>query len=362
VNWVHPPLAKEIMGLGWLILTKLLGIVAEPTVFRLVSALFGLWALQAVRAWMRALGFSETAAHAAVWLTGFNFIWFVQSRTAMLDIFYVAFSLWGTFYIYTAPKFSPRTSRRRLLIGGVLLGAALSSKWAALPFCAVALFYALRNPRRDGVGVASAVGLTLFTYWATFIPMAFLKERPIELGGFIRAHETMLGGFDSIAAANHPYLSHWWEWPTLLRPMWFMYEQHNGMDQGIWESGNPLLFWVALPCLVAILWFALKKKEQGALGLALLYWIPLLFWAVAPRKLQMFYYYLAPSFMVGPIVVWAHEKLNQRYFQDRFRSWVLIGFTALCALLFFYFLPIMDARELQPGLYLKRYMWFRNWI
>jgi dolichyl-phosphate-mannose--protein O-mannosyl transferase len=311
---------------------------------------------------MRALGFNERAANAALWLTGFNFIWFVQSRTAMLDVYYVAFSLWGALYIYTAPNFAARVCRRKLLLGGVLLGAALSCKWAALPFCAVALFFAIRNPGRDFVGTAYAVGLSLVTYWATFIPMAFLKERPITLGGFFQAHETMVGGFSSIAAANHPYLSHWWEWPLLLRPMWFMYEQRNGMDMGIWESGNPLLFWAALPFLVGILWFAFKEKDRGAEGLALLYWIPMLFWIVAPRKLQMFYYYFAPSFFVGPILVWAHERLNERYLKDRFRGWVLIGFTALCALLFFYFLPIMDAREIPAGLYLKRYMWFRNWI
>ena len=124
-------------------------------------------------------------------------------------------------------------------------------------------------------------------------------------------------------------------------------------------GGNPALYWVTFPLLFLILWAAIARRDRAARALALLYWVPLLFWAVTPRKLQMFYYYLPPSMMLAPIAVWAHE----RYYRDfrETRGWLLWGFVLLCGLAFIYFLPVMDARSLPAGRY-HTYMWFRSWI
>src|SRR5579871_408391 len=84
LNFEHPPLGKLIFGAFWWVFTDRLHLLGEPTVFRVASVLAGLAALWAVRAWMLELGFGGAAAAAAMWLTGFNFLWFVQSKIAML--------------------------------------------------------------------------------------------------------------------------------------------------------------------------------------------------------------------------------------------------------------------------------------
>jgi dolichyl-phosphate-mannose--protein O-mannosyl transferase len=89
--------------------------------------------------------------------------------------------------------------------------------------------------------------------------------------------------------------------------------------------------------------------------------VPLLFWVVSPRKLQLYYYYLPSSMWVGPIVAWAHERAQDTWPLRRAHGWLLAGFVVLCGLTFLYFLPIMDGRALPAGSF-QRYMWLFSWI
>jgi hypothetical protein len=152
LNWVHPPGAKLIMGAGWALFTRKLHLLGEPTVFRCVAVVFGLWTLWAVGAWMTALAFRPGAVTIAVWLTGFNFLWFVQSKTAMLDIFYVAFALWGLLDVWRG------RSTAEYARGWIFLGISLSCKWAAAPFLLLAFAAGGRSTAaRVAGGIAAAV-------------------------------------------------------------------------------------------------------------------------------------------------------------------------------------------------------------
>lgn len=351
LNWVHPPLAKLIMGVFWVVFTKVLAILPEPGVFRVAAIVFGLLSLWSVRAWMLALGFAESPAVIAVWLTGFNFLWFVQSKTAMLDIFYLAMALWGLLYVY-----KPGTKKSRLFYWGwALLGFSMAAKWAAAPFIALAFVIAAR-PLKERVFGLLVCGVA---YIICFFPLAFLHTGAVPVTELWSYHLRMLSGFDSIASVDHPYVSHWWEWPTLARPMWYTFESSPEGEHCIWAGGNPVLYWAALPLIGVMLYWAIARRDRAARMLSVLYWVPLLFWAVVPRSLQMYYYYLPSSLWVGPIVVWAHQRFYAELRATQ--GWLLIGFTLLCAVAFIYFLPIMDARALPQWRFLQ-YMWLRSWI
>jgi dolichyl-phosphate-mannose--protein O-mannosyl transferase len=145
--------------------------------------------------------------------------------------------------------------------------------------------------------------------------------------------------------------------------MWYFFQRDaaGGIERGVWAGGNPLLYWVALPLLPLAAWLAIKRRDPAARMLVLLYGVPLLFWAVSPRRTQFYYYYLPSSMWVGPVVAWAHERARPAVPDRLARSWLLAAFVVLCGLTFFYFLPIMDGRVLPAGRYL-RYMWLRSWI
>lgn len=124
----------------------------------------------------------------------------------------------------------------------------------------------------------------------------------------------------------------------------------------MWAGGNPLLHACGLPATAWLTWRALRRGAgQAERAIALLYWAPIAFWAAMPR-MQLYYYYLPSSLWLGPAVVWALLAAIPR---PRAARVAVIGFTAACAALFLWFLPILDGR-LHAGSY-ARYMWLVRW-
>jgi dolichyl-phosphate-mannose--protein O-mannosyl transferase len=343
LNWEHPPLSKWILGLGGRLLTAL-G-VGELAAFRCVAAAFGIWALASVAGFMRELRFPAWAAQAAVWLTGANVLWFVQSRTAMPDVFAIAFALAGLLRVRRGGDGAGPW------IGWAELGLAMACKWSIAPLCVLAVLWSDGGVRRRAAGVA----LSLVAYAVPFLPLALLAQNATPPLDFFGYQLRMLDGFGRVDLTRHPYSSRPWQWPTLLRPLWYHYEPSALGDRYVWAGGNALLHAVALPATLLV---GLRALRRGAAAsdraVALLYWAPLLFWAALPRA-QLYYYYLASSLWLGPAVVAAALPLR------RLRPALVIGLlTVACVALFLWFLPILDARPAAPGSY-GRYMWLRSW-
>jgi dolichyl-phosphate-mannose--protein O-mannosyl transferase len=345
LNWEHPPLAKWILGLGGRLLADGLRLVPEPGVYRIITAAFGLWALLSVAGFLRDLGFAEWATQSAVWLTGLNFLWFVQSRTAMLDVFSVAFALAGLRRVRRGgPGIGP-------FIGWAALGLAMACKWSAAPFCILAVFWARAPMRRRAAGVTVAI----LAYVLPFLPLALLARDATPVSAIATYQVRMLQGFGAVDLGPHPYASRFWQWPTLLRPMWYHFEHSAAGERYVWAGGNPLLFACALPATVWIAVCALRRRAPEAdRAVALLYWAPLVFWAVMTR-MQVYYYFLPCSLWLGPAVVWAVLRLARQ----RARM-ALILLTTACAALFIWFSPIFDGRLEPAGTY-ERYMWLVRW-
>ncbi|BDG10729.1 phospholipid carrier-dependent glycosyltransferase [Anaeromyxobacter paludicola] len=345
LNWEHPPLGKWLLGLGARLL-EALHLASEPAAFRVVAFAFGLWALLSVGGLLRDLGFAGWAAEAAVWLTGLNFLWFVQSRTAMLEPFSAAFALAGLRRVRRGGDgASP-------WVGWALLGLAMASKWSAAPLCALAALWSPWPLRRRVAGVALAV----LAYALPFAPLALLAKDATPLSGIPAYQLKMLEGFSRVDLSTHPYHSRFWQWPTLLRPAWYHFQRVAGGERYVWGGGNPLLFALALP---ATLWLGLRalsrRASRAERQLALLYWGQLLFWAALPR-MQIFYYFYPASLWLGPAVVWALLRLAPA----RAARPAAVALVAACAALFLWFSPLFDGRLEPPGTY-GRYMWTVRW-
>jgi dolichyl-phosphate-mannose--protein O-mannosyl transferase len=315
---------------------------------RAISAAFALWALLSVAGMVRDLGLGEGAAQLAAWLTGVNVLWFVQGRTAMPDVFYVAFALAGVRRVRRGGE-GPGP-----WIGWAELGLAMACKWAAAPLCLAGFLLAREPPWRRLAGVAVAVG----AYALPFLPLALLARDATPVTGLVAYQLRMLEGFGRVELASHPYASRPWQWPTLLRPAWYHFESGPGGERCVWAGGNPLLFAVALP---ATLWLAVAALRRGAGApertLALLYWAPLLFWQFLGRT-GVFYYFLASSLWLGPAVAWAALRLLPG--RRRLALGVLGALAAACGALFLWFTPVLDGRREPPGTY-HRYMWTDRW-
>ena len=89
LNPMHPPLAKQMIALS------IRGFGDNPLGWRYPATLFGALAIVAVYFCGLALFAAQGPAIAAALIAFFNQMLFVQSRIAMLDIFSLAFALFG---------------------------------------------------------------------------------------------------------------------------------------------------------------------------------------------------------------------------------------------------------------------------
>ena len=285
-----------------------------------------------------------------------------MSRTALLDLTLSFFLLaaFGAFVIDrdvgrkrsadrldefhgagTGPSLGFRPWR---VVGGILLGCALATKWNALFFIVafglLIVFWDVsarrvagaRSPwlgmlRRDALpAFASVVPVALVTYlatwsgwlatstgyyrdWADDHPPGPLRLLPDWLGnltpGPIRSlwhYHAEAFSFHSDLTSQHPYESHPGGWLVLARPVSFFYEEYGKGEMGcdvdrcareVIALGNPVIWWGAIVGLLLMVWLLISRRDwrAGAILTAVAAgWLPW-FWYADHNGRTMFYFY-----------------------------------------------------------------------
>lgn len=340
---VHPPMGKLVIGLGM----KLVG-ADDPVGWRIAVALLGVGTvLLTTRAATRLTRSTALGAVAglAVAIDGQGI---VHSRVALLDgpltFFLVAAfaallvdrdrarerlarrtaaadaaELWGRW----GPRLGWRPWR---LLAGLMMAAAVSTKWSALYFLAAwglaTVAWDLAARRRaglrwwpglvlDGVPAFLAlVGTTALGYllswtgwlmssggwgrqWAVEHPGEGVSWLPEGLRSLAHYHRTMWD-FHVGLTSEHSYQSHPAGWLLQLRPTSFYYRSPEpaleacGAEKcsaAITAIGNPLLWWLGAIALVVAVWWVLRRRDGVALaaltGVAA-GWLPWLQYAERP--------------------------------------------------------------------------------
>lgn len=342
-NPEHPPLAKAIMAIG----IRLFG--DAPLGWRFFSTVAGalcVWALFAIA--RRVLGAARPAAVA----TGFaivNFLLFIQSRIAMLDIYMAAFLLAGAALLMAGWA---RRDWGRIAGAGLLMGAAAACKWGAVPFVAIAcLALLLRPPRRLSAPLLLGAA-SLIAYFAAFIPALFVRHEPLPPSALLTRQWEMYRA-QTQSYPPHPYQSAAWGWPLDLRPIWYLYEPVEGVWRSVFLVGNPIVFWAGLAAVAGCLVLGLRRRAPALLAPAGLWLASYGVLLLIPKKIGFLYYYLLPSLFLGLAIVALAQALRRR--------WVAEGLLALAALLFVYYYPALSAAPLEGGEAFKRYALLPGW-
>ena len=297
-------------------------------------------------------------AGAAVVLDGSMF---AQARIGMNDIYVTAFIVAAWYFIVAA-----HAPRRRaifdVLIAGVLLGLAVSAKWAGV--------YTLA-----GVFVAS-VAVTAYAYErgrpGTGGPLDLLAGRgrnaALLFGSFavipavlyLAAYRPWFGGpmqpygwnlweltqqmywYHSSLTSPHCAGAPWWSWPLDLKPVYWYFGQSGGGANGyIYDAGNPILFWAALPAAAICAGLAIRTRSAtlGLIGLAFLAqyaaWIPI------SRVLFFYHFFTALPFYLLLLAV------SLALLWERRRRVVLV-YGAIAAAAFVIFYPFVSGMPI-PG-------------
>lgn len=393
-NYEHPPLAKFLIAIG----LKWLG--DQPTGWRIVNAIFGAWTLAGLHLIACSLfTWRRTAVFATV-LTGFNMLFYVQSRIAMLDGFMVAFLVWGLFFLLEAIKRERAPDSPPSLpvtpwwaASGVCIGLATACKWMGIVGWGAAGLWtlwamhqlhsdrSLEERARAGLRIAiSLILLPLVAYFATFLPFyTFQLKEPWNWLELFRAQARMWDGQLRVVS-DHPYHSSWLTWPWMTRPIWFVFDKElakPGTVRGVLMIGNPAVMWPGLVALIGCLGaaFTSRFKRERQLGVFIAgAWLFLYFsWGLIPRKISFYYYYYPAALFLSFALAAVFETLAGAS-QAAISGWtealrlrqarvefVQLIYAGIVIGLFLHFLPILAAFRI-PGDAFRQWMWLKSWI
>ena len=367
-NLEHPPLGKQLIALGMMLFGD------GPLGWRIMPLAFGTLALVSA---MRAMWFASQSRAVSVLtgvflVTGFPLL--VHSRIAMLDIFMVGFAFLALWMCVAAVR-ENETARWRLGIAGAALGAAMATKWNAVPLALVPglAFLAARawragwhfvDTRRGwpigGMPLWEAaiwLGLVpLAVYALAFWPFMLFDRVPGEPTGLIDLHRQMLALQQSPVEA-HTYQSNWPQWIGNWRAIWYLYEMSDGAQRGVLLIGNPLSSLAMLPALAWCGWAALKQGRRDAGGVLVLYLVTLALWVVAPKPVQFYYHYFLPHCFGMAALALAVDHL----WRGRAERVLPIAIVAGMAAMFAWFYPILTAAPLDSEGAFTRWAWIDSW-
>ncbi|MCT2398666.1 phospholipid carrier-dependent glycosyltransferase [Novosphingobium mangrovi (ex Huang et al. 2023)] len=359
LNPEHPLFAKALIAAG----IALFG--DNPLGWRLPGALCGTLGIVAVY-WIAIHVFADRrAALATALLVLFNQTYFIQARIAMLEMPMMAFLLIGAGCLFHAGKAGGEW-RRWAMVGAVCMGLATGSKWLAAPYAGLYVLLACRLTWKRATCESTArslfcirEGLTLslimgIVYLATFLPLFFSRQAPMTLAGLIPFQFKMLA-LQRGSLAPHPYQSSWWQWPLMLRPIWYLFEKREGAYQAVLLVGNPVLYWSGLLAGLAILSGWMKSRSGAAIGCTALFAGSVLMWAVIPKQIGFFYYYNFSAIILCFVAVAFLMALGSR--GERMLHW----YVSASALAFLYFLPIISASQLPTDDTWTQWVWMKSW-
>jgi dolichyl-phosphate-mannose-protein mannosyltransferase len=368
LNPMHPPLAKQMIALS------IRSFGDNPLGWRYPATLFGALAIVAVYFCGLALFAAQGPAIATALISFFNQMLFVQSRIAMLDIFSLAFGLFGIAAFIQGYKQS--RPQRWFALSGVFLGLSAACKWSGLfplavciaMIAAIRLLQGWRTQFSDGNSsdwyrpdLWPDFRLLHFSACFVLIPsvvylVSFIPVYGFSISDLWEAQRRIFGDNTTSAFSAHTYMSAWPSWPFLVRPVWYLFDK-IGDDEisAVVFLGNPVVLWAALPAFVVVLrdWVVTRRTEPFLL--MSFYLGPYLAWALLPRVVGFIYYYLPSATFASLLLVYVLRRGNAP-------RWLLWAFVAVAGASFAVMLPITAAFVGTSMQTFNRLMLFQNWI
>lgn len=362
-NWTSPPLGRMLIGVG----ISLFGY--EPWGWRIMSVIFGALSLNAMFSLGLIFFTSEWVALEIVALCFLNQILFVQSRIGMLDIFMFSLMAWGLVFFF---KNRQNPHPRNLVLAGVFFGLAMAAKWFAIVpalFCYVLYFIEKKKEKKRGSFKLSklywiaAPAVAYFGIYAFILGMGHPKYATPLSAPSATSSGSVYGVLDLIplqwemlktqiayGKPDHPLASSWYSWPLSWGKFWYRntVTEVNGTKyfSGILLFGNPLVLWLGFLSVGVAIYAWIKKKNQTAKIISLLYLVLFLSWIIIPRKTMYIFYYFPAAMMLSLSLVFAFQ-----YFKVPVRT--RLSFLVACAIIFCYFYPLLSfvSVPLESGLY-----------
>ncbi len=319
-DWLHPPLAKLIQAGSVLIFGD------NSFGWRFPSAVFGTLAVFGVYYLALAVTKKPAIALLAAAIFSLDNLQLTMSRIAMNDIFVTAFILFALAFFY----------KKHWFLTALFTGLAIGTKHSAALLFPIFFIWAIRQKEKL-IKLWPLVILPPLIYLLAFSQF-WLQGHSVKQ--FIDLHKQIYY-YQTHLEATHSYQSAAWQWPLLIRPVWFHVDYQPETIANIYNLGNPVIFWLGLMALTAV-------GPYGFLALSYLgLWLPFLF---SPRIMFLHHYLPALAVLTVILAAWL-GKLSPG----------AIKITLLIiALTFIFFYPINTALPL-PTNWLKYWFLLSSW-
>lgn len=360
-EWTHPPLGKQLIAIGiwlfgdnpfgWRFSSAVFGGIALFIVYRLGLSLTGRWLVGALAAGLLLI----------------DGLFYVQSRTGMVDIHILVFTtsvLWAFLWYLRLPINAPwKDVFLRLGVLGLLIGCAFATKWNGIygaAFVILALLVRLGWLWYQSARPSSTVpplrfadfrnNLIAMPICLVLIPAAVYMASYAQMFWFgygfadwVEIQRQMFH-YHTHLEATHKYMSQFWEWPLALMPVWYGTEPGGENTTGyVFANVNPILAWAMVPAMLyviylwwkdrAVTWAPLLVLSIGFLG----QW---LVWAASPR--MSFVYHFLPAVPFGVLAI---AIVLEHWLRQPGRVWKVpaIAYIVIALVMFIWLFPIYSA-------------------
>lgn len=405
----HPPLGKVFMS--WCI--RLMGMT--PFAWRFAGALCGVLMVPAIYLLAKTLLGSTLWAGLCALLLSADCMHFTQTRIATIDSFPVLFMMLMFLFMARWMKMSYYHQRLRdtfvpLALSGVFMGLAIASKWIGC-YGAVGLavlffsrfiglwrqgLYAQRHRDEDPAFVRAAdtfkakgirTILACFVFFV-FVPVAiyvlsyipYLRaygEIKWNLTTFARIWDAQVLMFDyhKNLVAEHYFASPWYEWPLIVKPMWYYNADFKGagMASSILSFGNPAVWWTGLAGILFVLCYSVYRNALPALRvlpgrededdcampvIAVGFLSAYLPWVLVSRLTFIYHYFASVPWIIIATALGLKYLARHR----RRLAYVLAAVLSVAAVaLFIGFYPLASGVEV-PRAWCDAMNWFKGWM
>ena len=346
----HPPLGKVLLAGS----IALLGM--DPLAWRLPGTLFGI----AMIPLMYLLAFRLFRDRFWAWLAALflavDFLHFTQTRIGTVDGYVMLFVLSAYYWMlrwYQESAENRGTPLWCLVFSGVSIALAMATKWigiyagvglAALFACGCIALGRDWLRRQGGrtliVCLAAFVAVPVAVYIAAYLPQMQVTHEGLQA---VIDNQTSMWNYHTQLKATHPYSSPWYEWPLMIKPIWY-YSGSAAVPPGevstIVALGNPVVWWGGTAAFLLALAGLFRRPRDAAAwfivigGLA--QYLP---WAVIPRKLVFLYHFFMTVPFLALALVWALRRWSDGAGRGaRWPAWVAAG---AAAALFAVYFPVL---------------------
>ena len=328
-NYPHPPLAKELIGVG----IKIFG--DNPWGWRALQAILASIAVVVIYFIAKRLFKSRKIAAVASLLMSVEISWFVLSRVAIPEMFMISFFTFSLFFLV---KFYQEKDSISLIAGSGFFGLALACKWAPLIFLPIVAFIFIRKfqlGKIEKLKVAIIASLVIFGSY--LLPFFLLPAHPsvkdivnfhLKTTKFHLIEEKKLVNIESDLSNSAVF------WPV---DVYFLTSKptKGGNTISVIFFYNPAILWTALVVTFLLFKKFLKNRLLGVneflVSSFLIFWVV---WFASPRDTYPYYWAIAMPFAAILVANFFVEKM------ENYSSEVGAGLS-LAVLIFGFYYPLL---------------------